>query len=230
MIFVTIKDFISALSGGYFDGKLHELYGDSDSEMLRNRIRYIDACEKFSKANPECSDIRVFSVPTVCNASGIDFFTTHDEIKIISADENFSYRTDVLHSIQGYSLCISSVGFASEMPEINIKYRAVVLKNEKNRRIAENEALEFGDIAEFFRLINESFMYTLCNSTAMTAVVISREFLNGDGAVTAEDNTVKAFVPSYLADDYRKIMLSLIDEENFCSMNIRNTGGYEFTL
>ncbi len=225
---MTIKDFISALSGGYFDEKLYELYGDSDNEMLRNRIRYIDACEKFSRANPECSDIRVFSVPMVYKVSGMDFFLSDDEIKIIGADEDFNYKTGVPCSLPGYSLCVSSVGFDSKMPEVDKEYLAVVRENEKKRQIAEYEALKFGDTAEFFRLLNESFMYTLCNPMAMTAVVLSREFLGGDGAVIAENNDVKAFVPSYLAVEYVVKINDFFGE--VCDDRKIRCGGFEFTI
>lgn len=224
---MTIKDFVSALSSGYFDEKLHELYGDADNEMLRNRIRYIDACEKFSRKNPECADIRVFSMPLVYKVGGVDFFLSDDEIKIIGADEDFNYKTDVPYSLSGYSLCASC--FGSKMPETDQKYLEVVSEDEKKRHIAEYEALKFSDTAEFFRLLNESFTYTLCNPLAMTAVVISRDFLNGDGAVVAENNDVKAFVPSYLAEYYKKFMSYVFGREKCRVMQIRQ-GGFEFTL
>lgn len=264
---MTIRDFVSALSDGYFDEKLHKLYGNSDNEVLRNRIRYIDACERLSKKYPLCDNIRVYSVPAKITVGGISLFLTADKI-IINKDgscinyisdeipkglkkADFNDTTDIPDCFSGYSLCISSINnrkphdelpdtdiedFFSSIEELREKcteseiYRMAVLCDEKKRNQLEYEAVMRGDIPEFFRLVNDSSMYTLCTSKVKTAVLISRNFLDGDGAVMAENDIVKAFVPSYLANDYAKRMNAVFGEGKCSIMQIRCTGGFEITI
>lgn len=264
---MTIRDFVSALSSGYFDEKLHELYGSSDNEMLRNRIRFIDACEHFSKNYPKCDKIRVYSVPAKITVGGVQLFLTADKIMIKGDGFNADYisdeipkgfekadlneNTSILDCFSGYSLCISGINnrkpydeipdtysedFVGSIAELRKKYtereifRIAVCCDEKKRNQLEYDVLMRGDVPEFFRLVNNSSMHTLCTSKTKTAVLLSRKFLDGDGAVTAENNMIKAFVPSYLAKDYKKIMSSVLGEGKSHIMQIRYTGGFEFTI
>lgn len=264
---MTIRDFVSALSGGYFDEKLHELYGSSDDEMLRNKIRYIDACEHFSKNYPKCDKIRVYSVPVKITVGGIPLFLTADKIRIKGDGFNADYisdeipkgfekadlneNTSIPDCFSGYSLCISGINnrksqdeipdtysedFVGSIAELREKYNEreiycmAVLCDEKKRNQLEYDALMRGAVPEFFSLVNGSAMYTLCSSKVKTAVLLSRNFIDGDGAVTAENDMVKTFVPSYLAEDYKKIMSAVFGEEKCHIMQIRYTGGFEFTI
>lgn len=265
---MTIRDFISALSGGYFDEKLYELYGDYDNEMLRNRIRYIDACEHFSKNYPKCDKIRVYSVPAKITVSGVTFFLSADKIMIKGdgfnvnhiSDEipkgfekaDFNDTTGIPDCFSGYSLCVSDLRVGrkchTEIPQVESDdvfndmeqlrkiysereiYRIAVCYDEKKRNQLEYDLLMRGDIAEFFSLVNDSVMYTLCHTKARTAVLLSRDFLSGDGAVTAENDVVKAFVPSYLANDYADRINSVFGDKKCSIMQIRHTGGFEFTI
>lgn len=265
---MTIRDFISALSGGYFDEKLHELYGDYDNEMLRNRIRYIDACEHFSKNYPKCDKIHVYSFPAKTTVSGVTFFLSADKIIIKGDGFNVNYTSDEIPKrfekadfnditsipdcFSGYSLCVSDLRvrreYHKEIPQIESDdifndmeqlrkiysereiYRMAVCCDEKKRNQLQHNALMCCDIAEFFSLMNDSVMYTLCHTKARIAVLLSRDFLSGDGAVTAENNVVTAFVPSYLANDYADRINSVFGDKKCSIMQIRRTGGFEFTI
>ncbi|MBR6386455.1 MAG: galactokinase [Ruminococcus sp.] len=60
---MNIQEFINNLSNGSLDETMRKLYGKSERELLRQRVRYIGAAEKFSRLYPEHGDIFVFSVP-----------------------------------------------------------------------------------------------------------------------------------------------------------------------
>lgn len=265
MVIMTIKDFVSALSGGYFDEKLHELYGNSDNEMLRNRIRYIDTCERFSRRFPQFDNICVYSVPAKITVCGVTLFLSADKIMISSENRNchavsdeipkhlekadMNETSEVPDCFSGYSLCISDLGSQrkkDEIPQISDDffsetgelrkihdertiYKMSVMADENKRIQLAHDALMNADLPEFFSLVNGSAMYTLGNARSKTAVLLSRDFLSGDGAVTAENSVVKAFVPSYLADDYADRINSAFGDGKCDVMQIRQ-GGFEFTL
>lgn len=265
MLFMTINDFVSALSSGYFDEKLYELYGNSDNEMLRNRIRYIDTCERFSRNYPKCDKIRVYSVPAKIDVCNIKFFLSADKIMIKKESSNcwsvsdeipkylekadMNEISEIPDCFAGYSLCISDLSshnkkdkilqvcdeFFSEIGELRkihderIIYQMSVMADEKKRNQLEHDALINMNISEFFSLLNGSAMYTLGNASSKTAVLISRDFLSDDGAVTAENSVVKAFVPSYLAHDYADRINSVFGDNKCIVVQIRQ-GGFEFTL
>ena len=46
---MNIQEFINGLSNGSLDKTMQKLYGKSDRELLRQKVRYIGAAEKFSK-------------------------------------------------------------------------------------------------------------------------------------------------------------------------------------
>lgn len=60
---MKIQEFISGLSSGRYNGIFRSLYGTDEHELLRQRIRYTSAVEQFSRIEPECGEIRVFSAP-----------------------------------------------------------------------------------------------------------------------------------------------------------------------
>lgn len=264
---MTIKDFISALSGGHFDEKLHELYGNSDNEMLRSRIRYIDACEHFSRNFPQSDNIRVYSVPAKITVCGVTLFLSADKIMITGEKTGVSYISDEIpiylekadmnetsefpDYCSGYSLCVSDLSsqckedeipqisddFFSEIGELReihderTIYKMSVTADENKRNQLAHDALMNADISEFFSLVNGSAMYTLGNALSKTAVLLSRDFLGCDGAVTAENSIVMAFVPSYLADDYaERINSAFAFGDCICTVMQVRQGGFEFTL
>ena len=84
--------------------------------------------------------------------------------------------------------------------------RVAYYLSENYRARQELEALDYGDSEEFFRIVNESggtasIVYQ-CGAD-LSALMISRRFLGDTGAVRMQGtNTVQAFVPTYLADEY----------------------------
>ncbi|MDE5936909.1 MAG: hypothetical protein K2G83_05850, partial [Ruminococcus sp.] len=89
---MNIQNLVSALSGGRLDCTLAELYGHSEIEILRQRARFINAAEHFSRLYPEHNEIRVFSAPACTGTGGIHTYkhngcilsvtVTHDMIAI----------------------------------------------------------------------------------------------------------------------------------------------------
>lgn len=80
---MTIQQLVNAVTGGQFDDKFRELYGNSEREIMKQRARYINAAEHFSRAYPECDDIRIFSSPVCVNIS--DESTYHQGGCVLSA-------------------------------------------------------------------------------------------------------------------------------------------------
>ena len=60
---MNIFEFVNCISGGNADETLRQLYGATGMNILKQRARFISAAENFSRAFPECADIRVFSAP-----------------------------------------------------------------------------------------------------------------------------------------------------------------------
>lgn len=60
---MTIFDFSNSLSGGGMDELFSRIYRKSDMQRLRQRARYLNAAENFSKLYPNREDIYVFSAP-----------------------------------------------------------------------------------------------------------------------------------------------------------------------
>lgn len=58
---MTIFDLLSSISGGRLDELFSCIYRKSDSERLRQRARYLNAADIFSRAFPNRDDIHVFS-------------------------------------------------------------------------------------------------------------------------------------------------------------------------
>ncbi|MDE5853898.1 MAG: hypothetical protein K2H19_02405, partial [Ruminococcus sp.] len=68
---MNIQNLVSALSGGKLDHTLIQLYGHSEIEVLKQRARFINMAEHFSKLYPEHDEIHVFSVPACTGIGGI---------------------------------------------------------------------------------------------------------------------------------------------------------------
>lgn len=152
---MTIKDFVSALSGGSFDSLLRDIYGD---DIIKQKVRLTDACERFSRFYPERNEIHVFSVPVCKNVNGIPFFIADDMIAVVAFHEDGIVRiqsdsTDIIKpngsfdayimagslkisefsdeltgaGINGYNLCITDM---TEKADINNNYTPVSLNED----------------------------------------------------------------------------------------------------
>ncbi len=101
---MTIQQLVNAVTGGAFDSKFRELYGNSEREIMKQRARYINAAEHFSRAYPECDDIRIFSSPVCVNIGEegtyrqggcvISAAATIDIIAVTGANEDGVIRID----------------------------------------------------------------------------------------------------------------------------------------
>lgn len=58
---MNFYDLINGISNGAFDEQLRRLYGNSEKAVLRARARYLSAAESFSRLEPECGEIHVYS-------------------------------------------------------------------------------------------------------------------------------------------------------------------------
>lgn len=89
---MNIHDFVSALSGGMLDNTLTELYGNTETEVLKQRVRYISMAENFSGLYPEHDEIHVFSVPACVRIGGtnsciLSAAVTYDMTAIAAAND-----------------------------------------------------------------------------------------------------------------------------------------------
>ena len=60
---MTIFEIINKLSNGGMDGLFSQIYGKSKDELLRQRARFLNCTENFSRLYPLREDVRIFSVP-----------------------------------------------------------------------------------------------------------------------------------------------------------------------
>ena len=60
---MTIFEIINKLSNGGMDGLFSQIYGKSKDELLRQRARFLNCAENFSRLYPLREDVRIFSVP-----------------------------------------------------------------------------------------------------------------------------------------------------------------------
>lgn len=60
---MTVYELSNTLSNGGSDEIFFRIYGRSDMELLRQRMRYLNAAERFSRLYPEREDVYVFSAP-----------------------------------------------------------------------------------------------------------------------------------------------------------------------
>lgn len=247
---MTIRDFIDNLSNGNFNEKLRELYGSSEMDILKQRLRLTDVCERFAKLYPTCDNIKIMSVPACIKFGDIPFFISADKIVVSGIDSDFRYISDNISKefesadinmaekdyaydcLSGYSICFakSNSRIRKNSSDSYVRLYTAICDDEKERCILECDALSSNDTAEFFQLVNGSSMYTLCDYTTRLGVLTGRNFLGGDGAVTAENNIVKALIPTYTADEYLNKMSDIFGSENCILMKIRNIGITEVTV
>lgn len=139
--------------------------------------------------------------------------TSGGETAESSTDTELGYMKSVADVLGFEKLSNAEIDdFYKKLPDIRKKcgdravLRAAYYLSENYRARQEVEALDYGDSEEFFRIVNES------GSTAsivyqcgedLSALMISRRFLGDTGAVRVQGtNTVQAFVPTYLAEEY----------------------------
>lgn len=60
---MLLQELIGGITSGTFDSQMKDFYGCDEMTVMRNKSRYINAAEHFSRLYPECSEIRVFSAP-----------------------------------------------------------------------------------------------------------------------------------------------------------------------
>ena len=142
--------------------------------------------------------------------------------------------------------------FYSKLPELRKVcsdrelLRAAHFFAENSRAEQEAQALENGDTEGFFELIRESgdSSYQLLqnvyscrkpeNQEIPLAIMLSKRFLNGSGAVRVHGGgfagTIQAFVPNYLAADYSAEMERIFGEGSCYILSVRPVGGYELFI
>lgn len=67
---MLIQEFINGISNGSFDAQMRTLYGKSEKELLRQKVRYMSCAEKFSKLYPENGEVFIFSSPARTEVGG----------------------------------------------------------------------------------------------------------------------------------------------------------------
>lgn len=60
---MLLQELIGGITSGAFDSQMKDFYSCDEMTVMRNKSRYINAAEHFSRLYPECSEIRVFSAP-----------------------------------------------------------------------------------------------------------------------------------------------------------------------
>ena len=152
----------------------------------------------------------------------------------------------------GFLRDVDEYEFYARLPELRGKcsdraiLRAAHFFAENERAVLEAEALESGDLEEFFRLVNESgtssaeLLQNLCPAGATDrqeiplAIMLSRRVLGGCGAVRVHGGgfagTIQAFVPTYLAESYVAEMDRVFGLGSCRILTIRPVGGTEITL
>lgn len=142
--------------------------------------------------------------------------------------------------------------FYAKLPELRkvctdrALLRAAHFFDENRRAGDEAAALESGNTAEFFRLVEESGdssykllqnLYSCRKPQAQEiplAIMLSKRFLSGSGAVRVHGGgfagTIQAFVPNYLAADYADEMNRVFGENSCYVLMVRPVGGCEITI
>ena len=142
--------------------------------------------------------------------------------------------------------------FYAKLPELRkvctdrALLRAAHFFDENRRAGDEAAALESGNTAEFFRLVEESGdssykllqnLYSCRKPQAQEiplAIMLSKRFLSGSGAVRVHGGgfagTIQAFVPNYLAADYADEMNRVFGENSCYVLTVRPVGGCEITI
>ncbi len=80
---MTIYEILNKISNSCMDGLFSQIYGESESEILRQRARYLNCAENFSRLYPLREDIRIFSVPARAEICGNH--TDHQHGNVVAA-------------------------------------------------------------------------------------------------------------------------------------------------
>ncbi len=83
---MTVFDLVSAVTSGRLDADFRRIYGNSEMELLRQRARFLNAAEQFSRLYPERKEIRVFSAPGRTEIGGNH--TDHQHGRVLAAAVN----------------------------------------------------------------------------------------------------------------------------------------------
>lgn len=80
---MTVYELVSAITSGGLDEEFRRIYGNSEMELLRQRARYLNAAEHFSKLYPEREEIHVYSAPGRTEVGGNH--TDHQHGRVLAA-------------------------------------------------------------------------------------------------------------------------------------------------
>ncbi len=122
---MTIYEIINKISNGGMDGHFSQIYGEFDSELLRQRARYLNCAENFSRLYPLREDIRIFSVPARVEIGGNH--TDHQHGNVIAATVTLDILGFVAYHDEGvvriFSEGLESVEInLSDLSDIAVKY------------------------------------------------------------------------------------------------------------
>lgn len=141
---MTIFEIINKLSNGGMDGLFSQIYGKSKGELLRQKARFLNCAENFSRLYPLREDVQIFTVPASLILSGefapyqhgccisaassadvLGFVAFHDEeIVRISSDFfeaieiDLSGLSDIAEKYQGFAAV--AAGIISEFADMEI--------------------------------------------------------------------------------------------------------------
>lgn len=146
---------------------------------------------------------------------------------------------------------VSEIAFYDAIPKLRevcsdrAILRASHFFSENSRALQEADALKYGNLDEFLRLVNESgessaqLLQNLYSTSQPTqqeiplAIMMSKRVLKGTGAVRVHGGgfagTIQAFVPLELADAYTTEMNRIFGENACQKTRIRPVGGVEIT-
>lgn len=143
---MTIFEIINKLSNGGMDGLFSQIYGKSKDELLRQRARFLNCAENFSRLYPLREDLRIFTVPASLILGGefapyqhgccisaaaspdiLGFVAYHDEeIVRISSDFfdaieiDLSDLSDIAEKYKGFAAVVA--GIISEFADMGISF------------------------------------------------------------------------------------------------------------
>lgn len=108
---MTVFDFVSAVTSGRLDEDFRRIYGNSEMELLRQRARFLNAAEQFSRLYPERQEIHVFSAPGRTEIGGNH--TDHQHGCVLAAAVNLDAIAIVSFHEEGV-VRVSSEGHRAE--------------------------------------------------------------------------------------------------------------------
>nr|MDE6784996.1 hypothetical protein [Ruminococcus sp.] len=151
----------------------------------------------------------------------------------------------------GYSLCAvricdySGNEFSDYIEAVAKATNCVFLGGADEYGFKEISALKRNNLNEFFRLVNESGLYSayMCDiclaksgsdNLFFPALIMSRQILNSCGAsqicINGSAGTVQAFVPSYMVKKYISEMEKIFGTKSCYAFSLRKTGASEIKI